>query len=138
MRHVGQAFEVAVPIGAAELANLTAALLAERFAAAHHQVFAFGEAGAGQVEIVSFRLGVASATDQVPALHQTGFAASGGTGRPFDRGETLAARLVSRPAIGDGAVGPVLVEDVTSTIFIPSGWHGRLDDAGNLLIEHAR
>ena len=138
MRHVGQAFEVAVPLGADELANLTAALLAERFAAAHHQVFAFGEAGVGRVEIVSFRLGVASPTAQVPALRESGFTASCGTGRLFDRGETRTARVLNRPAVGDGVVGPALVEDVTSTIYIPPGWQGRLDDAENLLIEHAR
>ncbi len=137
MRHVGQAFEVAVPLGAAELATLSPAMLADRFAAAHHQVFAFGEAGAGRVEIVSFRLGIASPTARVPVLHETGFTASAGTGRLFDRGETLNARLLNRPAVGDGVVGPALVEDVNSTIYIPPGWQGRLDDAENLRIERA-
>jgi N-methylhydantoinase A/oxoprolinase/acetone carboxylase beta subunit len=30
--------------------------------------------------------------------------------------------------------GPCLVEDKTSTLFVPSGWLARLDDADNLIL----
>ena len=137
MRHVGQAFEVAVPLTADQLAALDQATLAARFAEAHHQVFAFGGSGAGRVEIVSFRLGVAAPTGTVPALTETGFAAAAGAGRLFDRGRTISAKLMSRQAAAGGVSGPALVEDVTSTIYIPAGWRGRLVAGQNLLIERS-
>ena len=53
----------------------------------------------------------------------------------FDRGEKIACRLAARDAFGQGRplAGPVLVEDGTSTIYLPSGWSGTLDEHENLI-----
>ena len=67
----GQAFEVAVQLGAEEIARLDAAHLRERFNDAHHRIFEFDDSRTNRPEIVSFRLGIASPPPSVPALAGT-------------------------------------------------------------------
>ena len=49
--------------------------------------------------------------------------------------------LVSRAAIRNeiaGVSGPALVEDGTSTIFVPLGWSATVDDQDNILINQEK
>ncbi len=137
MRYVGQAFEVPLRLDPGELAELTDAELAARFAAAHDQVFAFSETGHGRAEIVSFRLGAAAAPGAVPALGGGGNAAQAGETRLFDRGDWVDCRLIGRAGVAaaGGVDGPALIEDETSTIYLPAGWHGVVDANANLVVE---
>lgn len=139
LRYVGQAFEVPVRLDRAELAALTDDDLAARFASAHDQIFSFSEAGHGRAEIVSFRLGAASAPDTVPVLAGGDAAGDAGDVEIFDRGERLTCRRLTRAAIKaeGGAAGPALVEDETSTIYIPAGWAGSVDANANLILRRS-
>jgi N-methylhydantoinase A len=147
MRFEGQAFEVPVPIPAEHLASLTTAGLLERFRDAHHRVFEFGESGHDRAEIVSFRLGAAAPSGAIPSLAggSEGAGADGAGTREraltiLDRGTETVCRLLTRRAFPEALVvqGPVLVDDVTATIYIPPGWSAERDRCDNLLLRHGR
>jgi N-methylhydantoinase A len=143
MRYAGQAFEVTARFEADELATLSATMLADRFADSHIQMFGFGGPDYGAAEIVSFRLGALAPPDVTPALTDESAENDEATAQPvgktriFDagvwRGATLATRTMIR--IGKGVDGPALVEDGSSTAYIPPGWRGIIDDHDNLVME---
>jgi N-methylhydantoinase A len=138
MRYVGQAFEVPVELSEAELARLDAKLLHEKFHAAHHAVFQFGETRPRRAEIVSFRLGASASPGETPNLADPGESGpQAGAIRVFERSVEAECRLLTRAAFGEGATveGPALVEDVTSTIYIPAGWRGAVDACDNLVLQ---
>ena len=135
MRYVGQAFEVPVDLDEAALAGLTSDALLAAFNTAHHRVFEFGDAGGNNAEIVSFRLGVAAAPGDVPSLAEERDAAAAGETTLFDGGEALSCRLMARGDFGGGTLaGPLLVEDATSTIYVPKGWRAKVDACDNLIM----
>ena len=70
MRFVGQAFEVPVLFGEAELAALDAAGVRQRFGEAHHRVYFFGGEATKPIEFVSFRLGVVAPIELLPLLQE--------------------------------------------------------------------
>jgi len=138
MRFVGQAFEVPVPIPVETLADLTTRELFDRFRDAHHRVFEFGESGHDRAEIVSFRLGAAAAPDAIPPLAGTAEPPAGAASviALFDRGEEISCRLLARPAfpLSEPLSGPILVDDVTATIYVPRGWLAERDRHDNLIL----
>ncbi|MDP6342186.1 MAG: hydantoinase/oxoprolinase family protein, partial [Alphaproteobacteria bacterium] len=137
MRFVGQAFEIPVELNGESLAGLTAEGLLDLFNEAHHRVFAFGESGLHRAEIVSFRLGASAPPDVVPALNEgVAQAASRAETRIFDAGAWRDCLLLTRAAIAEGETiaGPALIEDETSTIFVPEGWTAEADARDNILI----
>ena len=136
MRFVGQAFEVPVNLDPDELPELTADVLMERFVDAHEKLYMHGSAGRQRAEIVAFRLSAASPAPELPS------AVTGGDGAVpfrehliFDNGEAT-CRLGSRSSLREGEMvsGPAVLEDVTSTIFVPIGWHATQDSCANLVM----
>jgi N-methylhydantoinase A len=136
MRFVGQAFEVPVNLDPDELPELTADVLMERFVDAHEKLYMHGSAGRQRAEIVAFRLSAASPAPELPS------AVTGGDGAVpfrehliFDNGEAT-CRLGSRSSLREGEMvsGPAVLEDVTSTIFVPIGWHATQDGCANLVM----
>ena len=139
MRFIGQAFEITVDIDGDILPDLSAAKLLDLFNEAHNRVFAFGESGLDRAEIVSFRLGASAPPGVVPALNQgISDTVVRTESRIFDRGEWRTCQLVSRAAIAAeaaGIPGPALVEDGTSTIFVPHDWTASVDGQDNILLQ---
>ena len=136
-RFVGQAFEIPVTLDEASLQGLYTDTLLEKFVEAHHQMFAFGDAGRQRVEIVSFRLGVSAPPGPIPTLAEgQGMESFVADGEIFDRGDKFKCIVMSRSACerGKDVAGPALVADDTSTIYIPAGWHGASDENDNLII----
>jgi N-methylhydantoinase A len=140
MRYVGQAFEVSVPLSD-DLDCLTVDGIAEGFAEAHHRVFEFSKPPGDPVEIVSFRIGARAAVEEFPVYQD---ATPGNAGEDqevafidtVEGGERLRCRLMPRHAIGGtDLAGPVLVEDGTSTIYVPPGWRARRDAADSLILK---
>ena len=137
MRFVGQAFEVPAVFDPAELPALTAKDVAERFQEAHHKVYFFGGETAKPVEFVSFRLGMTYALPALPELSET--EASATRDREidlYDNGRWRRGRLVSRASlpVGGSVAGPALLEDPTSTVFLPTGWTATRDAADNTVM----
>ena len=108
MRLVGQAFEINVPLAHAALATLDGAALLQAFSVAHERIYrAPADTSRRAVEIVSYRVGLHVARGSLPGL--------------------ATAPRVSGP-------GPLLIEDSTSSIWVPPGWTAEEDAAGNLLL----
>ncbi len=135
MRYVGQAFEISVPVDLEAIADMPQAELQAAFEECHRQVFEFDKGHGGLCEIITLRVGVA-----VPPAALPQAAPPGGSGRPaesvrlFERGVWLDCPCRQRHDV-DQAQGPALIEDGTSTIFLPPGWIAASDAAGNLVLE---
>jgi N-methylhydantoinase A len=137
MRFVGQAFEVPVPLPVDGLASLTATDLRQRFGEAHQKMYHFGASADRPVEIVSFRLGLIAPLREPPALAEPSREVAAPrqielyVNRAWRRGVAQA-----RGAMAPGEVlrGPALLDDATSTLFVPEGWSARRDEADNLVL----
>ncbi len=142
MRFVGQAFEVPVGFEAAELARMTAGGVLKRFGEAHQRVYFFGADAAKPVEFVSFRLGVVAPLAELPLLAETKAAKGNGQARAvrlFDNKAWRDGQLRARSSLGrrDRVPGPALLEDPTSTLYVPAGWTARRDTSDNTILEKA-
>jgi N-methylhydantoinase A len=139
MRFVGQAFEVPVVFAETEIRRMTAAGVRTRFAEAHHRVFFFGGEAEKPIEFVSFRLGLAAPLADLPLLAETETAAAGRSGKPirlYDARAWADGRLRSRASLKrrDRVPGPALLEDPTSTLYVPAGWTARRDENDNTVL----
>jgi N-methylhydantoinase A len=138
MRFVGQAFEVPVTFDEREIKRITAAGVRQRFAEAHHRVFFFGGEAEKPIEFVSFRLGLAAALKELPLLAETETgSAEERTIRLYDAKQWREGRLRSRASLRlrDRVRGPALLEDPTSTLYVPAGWTARRDENDNTILE---
>ena len=138
MRLVGQAFEIPVPIGGVSGA-VTLEELRDAFQAAHEKAYSYRSSGGKPIEIVSLRLGGRIRSDDLSATFGADAAAL--SGAPQERpitiaGQTVAGQFVPRASIrvGDAIAGPAVVEDPTSTTFVPPDWIASVDAAENLLV----
>ena len=142
MRFVGQAFEVPVDLHVETLSELTVEELLTRFSDAHHRVFFHGARRHQTTEIVSFRLGVTVPNERVPTLQGQGGHGAGTrrTLRIFERDREVDCLLTRRQSLTPGAPvpGPAILDDVTSTIFVPSGWRAEVDPSDNLILRRSR
>jgi N-methylhydantoinase A/oxoprolinase/acetone carboxylase beta subunit len=96
-----------------------------------------------KIEIVGFRAGATAPEQVVLPPKSSGAAPRPARLQPHENREarecTVATRgalgsLPGRPAGAGGMDGPLLVEDETSTIYVPPGWRAVDDPAGNLLL----
>ncbi len=134
MRFVGQAFEVPVPFDERELETLTSEDVRKKFGEAHQRVYFFGGEAAKPIEFVSFRLRVALPLQELPLLAQTTAAETSAQPiRVFDGKAWQDAHLLRR--LEQPMAGPVLIEDPTSTLYVPSGWTAHLDANDNTILE---
>ena len=138
MRFVGQAFEVPVLFEESEFQSLDAAGVRRRFGEAHQRVYFFGGEATKPIEFVSFRLGVVAPLAELPLLAD--MKAEETPARPiriFDGKAWADARLLRRGALAQRASisGPLLIEDPTSTLYVPSGWTAQLDANDNTILE---
>lgn len=141
MRFVGQAFEVDVPLPEDRLAGLTVDELRERFDAANRLVY-MDSGGAGlagkRIEIVGFRAGATSPEQTtLPASSAAEHAPKSGSVRIHENRRSFDCALASRVALASGGIiaGPALLEDGTSTLYIPPAWRATGDATGNLILK---
>jgi N-methylhydantoinase A len=139
MRYTSQAFEIPVALDIDEIGAMSASGLRERFDAAHRAVFEFDEGAHQMSEIVSFRVGGAVAPHAQPTLTANANANSGASEQVsvYDRGHWISCERATRAVLAgrpNGTDGTALVEDGTSTLYIPHGWSATVDDAHNILL----
>ncbi|MDX2159027.1 MAG: hydantoinase/oxoprolinase family protein [Hyphomicrobiaceae bacterium] len=140
MRFVGQAFEVPVSFDEREMKRITAEGVRRRFAEAHHRMFFFGGEAEKPIEFVSFRLGLTAPLAELPLLAETQAATAAEKAiRLYDAKAWRDGRLRSRAALKprDRVKGPALLEDPTSTLYVPEGWTARRDENDNTVLARA-
>jgi N-methylhydantoinase A len=54
----------------------------------------------------------------------------------FDPATPTPTPVIDRSALPAGFPGPLVVASYDSTIVVPPGWHGSIDAAGSILLEH--
>ncbi|MEH6545739.1 MAG: hydantoinase/oxoprolinase family protein [Sneathiella sp.] len=139
MRYVGQAFEVSVTLEE-NLERLTVSAISRAFSEAHHRIFEFSKPPEDAVEIVSYRVGARTKSMDFSIF------GDGGTNKNasnFKRefieitegGKATQCKLMTRQSIGEEiSFGPVLIEDGTSTIYVPPNWSALCDGANNIIL----
>jgi N-methylhydantoinase A len=137
MRFVGQAFEIPVTVDPALLSKLTAADLGERFATEHRRVYLHGGEAGRKVELVGLRFGVRKRLDALPEVRERAADLQRpDTAEVVTGGSVVQARLADAAKLGIGEIvsGPALIEGYSSTTWVPPGWSGARDAAGNMLL----
>lgn len=136
MRLVGQAFEIPVTLAVPEIEGLSEAVLKEKFELAHEEAYGFAVRGAKPVEIVTFRLRAGIRNDADAIARQSGGDAHDSVGTIFYRGRRSDCRFLNRSLLVKDVVieGVAVIEDGTSTTFVPPGWTVMLDHADNLVL----
>lgn len=145
MRYKGQAFELTVPLGENHWNRYGTNYLENAFAQAHKQRYGYAVEGR-PIDIVCYRLTVvAPESSRVPGQTSDATLAASGKSVPIDEGEIYFAgehrscSFVNRDylpreyEIG----GPAVIEELSSTTFVPPGWQGRVDQLGNIWLEEA-
>ena len=129
LRYRGQAYELTVD--ADDHTGLEAA-----FHAAHETRYGY-RMDDQPVELVGVRLTAELVTEK-PGLREPpqGPAAAKGRSASFE-GDWIEVSVVDRASLGRGSeiAGPAIVEFPEATCVIGSGWRGRIDDVGTLVLE---
>jgi N-methylhydantoinase A len=130
LRYSGQSFELAVE-GAADA---DADVLREAFAHEHEERYGYRDPD-GEVELVTVR---ASAWGPTPQPHLQ--APADGTPRQrrqpavFDGREHDAVLWSGAPPPGTRIAGPAICALAESTVAVPPGWDGQVDEQGSILL----
>ncbi|MFD1944836.1 hydantoinase/oxoprolinase family protein [Paradevosia shaoguanensis] len=139
MRYHGQAFNL--PVAAqwnGESVDIAAAI--EDFHRAHERLYHFRDLEAS-VEITTIRLRVTGYVESIrsAAAGSERTAPALGARDLYWKGVAHRATVLSRNslAIGDTFEGSAILEQEDTTIVVLPGWHGRVDPAGNLIIDKA-
>jgi N-methylhydantoinase A len=130
MRYAGQAFELPVT----GTTRPDPADLAERFAAAHEQLYGHRDPEA-EVVLVHIRMAMV-----IPGARPRPTASAGtvehGSRRVRFGGEWLQTPVLrGEPASGTEEEGPVVFELPQSTFVVPPGWRTKVDDSGTIVTE---
>ena len=124
MRFIGQSHEIEVEMPMLDLTSVSAESLQAAFVAAHRRVY-FHAGGQDRAEVVFLRLGVRSPRSAMPLDGEAGSAAVGISESPIWLNDAnVECRFMTRAdfSVGNAMPGPVIVEDPSATILVPSGW----------------
>ena len=138
MRFVGQAFEVPVTLSEDDVRQVDRELISKMFGQAHEKIYFFGADSDKPIEFVSFRLGITAELGELPLLQEErSYRVPRGEIELFDRRRAWQGTLLSRSDLAEGETlsGPLLLEDPTSTLFVPAGWQAVTDDQQNLVLK---
>jgi N-methylhydantoinase A len=144
LRYFGQAFEVRVPVGEAELTEPVLAGVATAFHEAHRGLYGydFRDQASQQVEWVNLRVSGIGPIRRPELRRQPApvgtldRARTGTRAVCFDGRSYLPSPLYWRADLGPGDVltGPAVIEEFGSTVPLHPGFTAILDDYANLLI----
>jgi N-methylhydantoinase A len=133
MRYAGQAFEL--PVSGSTQPD--PADLAERFAAAHEQLYGHRDPDA-EVVLVHIRLAMISPGARPRPVAAAGAIERGSRRVRFDGEWVESPILRGEPSAGAETEGPVIFELPQSTLIIPPTWRATVDEAGTIVAERQR
>ncbi len=136
MRFVGQAFELAVDLAPERIEALSRDDFLAGFEDAHQRMFYHGIGAGRAVEIVSLRVGATLSAGAVPTLKSAPSVRAPAVQKLFSGGRWRDCRHLASDGLGagDSLAGPAIVEGSTATTYVPDGWRGAVDGAGNLIM----
>ncbi len=131
LRYQGQSFELAIEAGTTpEPSELRSA-----FEVAHEDRYGYSDPD-GTLELVTIRLTATIPGAEVSLAQQPDQAESGDRRRAvLDGSEVELTVLRGVPRPGQRIAGPAIVELAESTLLVPGGWNGNVDDAGTIRLE---
>lgn len=138
MRFVGQAFEVPITLPEDTIKTLDTSELKRYFSDAHHAIYHFGADLDKVIEMISYKLKTTLPNHAHQSLRRQ--ASSDDRLKPtlgqlYENRAWCHAKCFQRDVldIGESCVGPILIEDSTSTFYLPSGWVVEVDAANNMI-----
>ena len=131
VRYRGQAFEVDVPLEDWD-GPIDLAVVAEAFHAAHERRYGHATRSA-PVELVTVRVKATLPRRLTLPPPDRAPGPNAGAGDMPGRAR-LRTTYVHRDDITDAVAGPVVVEEETSTTWVPAGWTARVEEHGHLMI----
>jgi len=142
IRFVGQGFEIVTRLPPGPFDATTPARIVAEFKACYARIFAHVPP-VEEVELINLRLAaIETVTDRPLRLASAGKPAGSsgsGTRDVWDAGAATWRRLkvIARDALETGRelIGPIVVEDASSTLLIPDGARARRDASGNIVVE---
>ena len=102
-----------------------------------YRVYLFGGEADKPIEFVSFRLAITAPLKELPLLRESADGVMQDAEiELFDARRWQTGRLKSRAAIKprEKVAGPALLEDPTSTLFVPKGWTAHRDANDNTIL----
>ncbi|HLW58648.1 MAG TPA: hydantoinase/oxoprolinase family protein [bacterium] len=137
IRYVGQAYELTMPVGEFVSGRSPADRLVPKFHEFHRRRYGHASSREG-VEIVNFRLTAVHRSSLQRLAHAPAPEAGGRveTADVYLAGGSRRCSFHDRGVLmtGSSVEGPAVIEEATATTFIPDGWAGTVDGAGNLIL----
>ena len=139
MRYRGQNWEFEVAVDRDRLDPQT---IAASFDREHERLYRF-QMPEHEHEVINLRVTVTGplerGSDHLPRRERSASARPAGERQTLDdtTRERVATAVVDRDALGSGDVlaGPAIVEELDTTVVVPSGWSATADAYGNLILE---
>jgi N-methylhydantoinase A len=133
LRYRGQSFELAVDQSEAP----DPSALREAFAAAHEQRYGYRD-DAAEIELVNLRVSVWGSAPRPRVRGAPGAGAPARAAEIVFAGRALRARVLrGELAPGTRVSGPALCAMPESTLLVPPGWAGEVDEYGTCRLERA-
>jgi N-methylhydantoinase A len=142
IRFVGQGFEIVTRLPQGPFDDETPAKIKAEFAIAYDRVF--GQVPpVDSIELINLRLtAIEKLVDRPLNLGGTGkdvWKIGGGKRDVWDESKRIwqSLKVLARDALKDGEkfVGPLIIEDASSTLVIPEGARAQCDSSGNLIVD---
>ncbi len=139
MRYEGQGYELTVPIAAELIPDAGAAEIRQCFEDAHRLRYGYAAPEKGIV-IMSYRAAASLRGSGMAPELSGGPAGRSGPGEEAPilvGGRELPARFHARGALPGGARvdGPAVIEDLTTTIWVPPGWRAEVNAQQTIVME---
>ncbi|MGI9659274.1 MAG: hydantoinase/oxoprolinase family protein, partial [Gaiellaceae bacterium] len=142
MRYRGQNWELEVPVSRDQL---DVEIVSASFDREHERLYRF-QMPEHEHEVINLRVAVTGPLER-GAAHTPRRERSGSAQPPGERSvlddttrQFIDSAIVDRDALGAGDVldGPAIVEELDTTVVVPSGWSATADEHGNLILARAR
>jgi len=139
LRYSGQAFELTIPAPAGKLNQVALQELERKFEREHERTYGHAFRGTYAIEAVTLRLTGSVATGTVHSTVRTPATYRPSGTRSVYFGAAIGARvtpILARDQLGaTPRAGPFIVEEYEGTTVVPPDCAGRIDTAGNIVIE---
>jgi N-methylhydantoinase A len=146
IRFVGQGFEIVTRLPGGPFDTATLERIREEFTTSYLRIFA-QVPPVDEIELINLRLAAIEKIDERPLMldrkgNQVGKQVSGG--EPVSRdawnasgGAWRSLKVLPRESLNAGQelVGPIIVEDASSTLVVPDGARATCDASGNIIVE---